>query len=141
MALSANDRFSAANIRAVRSRFVWCATAAFSAMTFHVFQIGGAQNLPMTVCSTVPVVRAHLKDLPSDGVTDLDALLLVGAIRDRRELTIGQLPQLPFEGGIELGQRGPNGFDRRGLRSRLSGRLEGGQQRRRAVRDRHDGVV
>ena len=56
MVLSANERLRIANSRAVRSRLVWCARAAFSAMTFQVFQIGGAQNLPMTVCSAVRVV-------------------------------------------------------------------------------------
>jgi hypothetical protein len=49
IAPSANARLSVANIAAVRTRFVWCARAASSAMAFQVFQIGGAQNLPMTV--------------------------------------------------------------------------------------------
>ena len=56
MTLSAKDRLSTENRRAVVSRFVWCASAAFSAISFHVFQIGPAQNLPITVCSGVRVV-------------------------------------------------------------------------------------
>ena len=42
--LSAKDRLSTANKRAVVSRFVWWARAAFSAISFQVFQIGPAQN-------------------------------------------------------------------------------------------------
>src|SRR5690348_12383979 len=56
MVLSAKDRLSTANRRAVVSRFVWCASAAFSAISFQVFQIGPAQNLPIRVCSGVLVV-------------------------------------------------------------------------------------
>ncbi len=56
MVLSANDRLSAANRRAVVSRFVWCASAAFSAISFQVFQIGPAQNLAIAVWSGVRVV-------------------------------------------------------------------------------------
>src|SRR5436305_14318348 len=56
MVLSAKDRLSTANMRAVVSRLVWCARAAFSAISFQVFQIGPAQNLAITVCSAVRVV-------------------------------------------------------------------------------------
>src|SRR5260221_11413599 len=56
MVLSAKDRLSTANRRAVVSRFVWCASAAFSAISFQVFQIGGAQNFAITVWSAVRVV-------------------------------------------------------------------------------------
>src|SRR5260221_5017394 len=43
-------------MRAVDSRFVWCASASFSAISFQVFQIGPPQNFPITVCSAVRVV-------------------------------------------------------------------------------------
>src|SRR5207245_10208883 len=56
MTLSAKDRLSTANRRAVVSGFVWWASAAFAAISFQVFQIGPAQNLPITVCSGVRVV-------------------------------------------------------------------------------------
>ena len=54
--LSAKDRLSTANRRAVVSRLAWCARAAFSAISFQVFQIGPAQNLAITVWSAVRVV-------------------------------------------------------------------------------------
>jgi hypothetical protein len=56
MALSANVRFRAANRAAVCSRFVRWAWTAPSAIAFQVFQIGGAQNLPIKVSSSVRVL-------------------------------------------------------------------------------------
>src|SRR5512146_2877108 len=56
MVLSAKVTSRVANSAAVRSRFVWWAIAASSAIAFQVFQIGGAQNLPTTVSSAVLIV-------------------------------------------------------------------------------------
>src|SRR5260370_8414525 len=56
MTPSANVRLRTASRREVVSRFVWCATAALSAISFHVFQIGPAQNFAATVSSAVRVV-------------------------------------------------------------------------------------
>src|SRR6266705_3412717 len=56
MTLSAKDRLSTANRRAVLTRFVWCASAAFSAISFQRFQGGPAQNFAITVWSGVRVV-------------------------------------------------------------------------------------
>src|SRR5712691_7368421 len=56
MTPSAKVRLRTANRRAVVSRFAWCATAALSAISFHVFQIGPAQNLAATVSSAVRVM-------------------------------------------------------------------------------------
>src|SRR6266704_664941 len=56
MTESAKVRLRTANSRALPSRFVWWAVAARSAISFQVFQIGGAQNLAITVWSEVRVV-------------------------------------------------------------------------------------
>src|SRR5438132_14332335 len=56
MTESAKVRLSRANRRALVSRFVWWAVTARSAISFQVFQIGGAQNLATSVWSAVRVV-------------------------------------------------------------------------------------
>src|SRR5438445_3778508 len=55
MTESAKVRLRMANRRALVSRLVWCAVTARSAISFQVFQIGGAQNLATTVWSAVRV--------------------------------------------------------------------------------------
>src|SRR6266516_2048336 len=56
MTESAKARLRTASKRALVSRFVCRAVTARSAISFQVFQIGGAQNLAMTVWSAVRVV-------------------------------------------------------------------------------------
>src|SRR5579864_5072167 len=56
MTESAKVRLRMAKRRALVSRFEWCALTARSAISFHVFQIGGAQNLAASVWSAVRVV-------------------------------------------------------------------------------------
>src|SRR5712671_5377282 len=53
MTPSAKVRLRIANRREVVSRFVWWSRAALSAISFHVFQIGPAQNLAVKVWSAV----------------------------------------------------------------------------------------
>src|SRR5439155_158139 len=64
MVLSARDRLSTENRRAVVSRFVWCASAAFSALSFQRFEGGPAQNFAITVCSAVRAVLVIERRLP-----------------------------------------------------------------------------
>src|ERR1700736_813873 len=54
--VSAKVRLRSANIFAVFSRSVWRAVACPAAISFQVFQIGGAQNLATVVWSAVRVV-------------------------------------------------------------------------------------
>src|SRR3954451_16487696 len=56
MVASAMARFIEENALVAASRLVWRADTWFSAIWFHVVQIGAAQNLPIVVCSSVRTV-------------------------------------------------------------------------------------
>src|SRR5437588_12706827 len=56
MVVSARDRFSSANRPAVWTKSVWWASAAFSAILFHVVQMGPGQKFAATVWSAVRLV-------------------------------------------------------------------------------------